>query len=423
MHSFRWEDLITPEVIDGMLRHFPEASAKERRNLANAATRAIRRLGGAPIIPRPLDEAERRTALTYLLNMAMDIAIGPRLSSRTRPTQFIERPSPIPEFAMVLEKGTPLDINSASEAELIPLKAIGPKLAHRIVQERTANGPFLSTKHLMRRVPSLSAKAATLLAQEVRIDDPAYEPDRILERPIEDGFRTLAHGILKRRAAARALRRAREEPMSAKLQKRAAAFTQSPITLAASDLSRIPPLSTGWFEVATSQRRKEPAKHPADWVGLLRDGAYYKRLPMILDQAKQSLDICMFHIAFPDPKHPTAKILDAVVRAKARGVAVRVLMDQDRKEDPYLSVLINTPARRFLEKHGIECRFDRTDNLLHSKYVVVDGSVVVMGSHNWTAGSYFQYDDISVVIHSATVGKAQSERFATQWAQAEASSD
>lgn len=43
-----------------------------------------------------------------------------------------------------------VDMNLASEIELMVLKGVGPKLAARIVEERTTNGPFRSVDDLQR---------------------------------------------------------------------------------------------------------------------------------------------------------------------------------------------------------------------------------------------------------------------------------
>jgi competence protein ComEA len=43
-----------------------------------------------------------------------------------------------------------IDINSASVKELQSLEGIGKTLANRIIEYRTANGPFKSTKDIMK---------------------------------------------------------------------------------------------------------------------------------------------------------------------------------------------------------------------------------------------------------------------------------
>jgi phosphatidylserine/phosphatidylglycerophosphate/cardiolipin synthase-like enzyme len=151
-------------------------------------------------------------------------------------------------------------------------------------------------------------------------------------------------------------------------------------------------------------------------VGLLVGSAYYSRVQRLFDAAATSIDVCMFHVAAPDPGHPTYRLLEALVRAHGRGVAVRVLMDQDREEDPYRSTIVNTPARTYLSGNGVACRFDVSDALLHSKFLLIDGARAVVGSHNWSAGSYFQFDDVTLVVASAALVTAMKARFETLWA-------
>jgi phosphatidylserine/phosphatidylglycerophosphate/cardiolipin synthase-like enzyme len=158
-----------------------------------------------------------------------------------------------------------------------------------------------------------------------------------------------------------------------------------------------------------------PPAHDAAWLGALFGSDYYAALLALFAAARTSIDVCMFHIAVPDAGHPTFRLLDALRSAHARGVAVRVLMDQDRASDPYRSTIINSPAKALLDAAGIACRLDHTDRLLHSKFVLIDGTLVILGSHNWTAGSYFQFDDLSVAVSSPLLAQELGTRFATLW--------
>jgi competence protein ComEA len=47
-----------------------------------------------------------------------------------------------------LQPGQTLNVNTASESELVALPGVGPGLARRIVEYRTANGPFQSVDDL-----------------------------------------------------------------------------------------------------------------------------------------------------------------------------------------------------------------------------------------------------------------------------------
>ena len=93
---------------------------------------------------------------------------------------------------------------------------------------------------------------------------------------------------------------------------------------------------------------------------------------------------------------------------------MRVLVDSDRAEDPYLSTVINHAAIIELSAHGIPVRTDAPNELLHSKVVIVD-EVVLIGSHNWTAGSYFAFDDLTLAIRSSALAEDQLARFDALW--------
>ena len=59
---------------------------------------------------------------------------------------------------LLAQQAQPIDINKASVAELQKLKGVGPYTSQKIVDERTAKGPFASLQDLQKRVPSITAE-------------------------------------------------------------------------------------------------------------------------------------------------------------------------------------------------------------------------------------------------------------------------
>jgi phosphatidylserine/phosphatidylglycerophosphate/cardiolipin synthase-like enzyme len=108
-------------------------------------------------------------------------------------------------------------------------------------------------------------------------------------------------------------------------------------------------------------------------------------------------------------------LLDKLVAAKDRGVSVRVILDRDRPTDPYRSTVINSPAKEYLEAHGVPVRWDTEEHLLHSKFVLVDGAIAVIGSHNWSVGSYAEYDEVSLALASTSFVATLLSRFDALW--------
>jgi phosphatidylserine/phosphatidylglycerophosphate/cardiolipin synthase-like enzyme len=70
-------------------------------------------------------------------------------------------------------------------------------------------------------------------------------------------------------------------------------------------------------------------------------------------------------------------IVEAIARAKSRGVDVGVILDRSNETGRY-------SGATYLENHGIEPLIDNTVTIAHNKVLVIDGTKVVTGSFNFT---------------------------------------
>ena len=87
-------------------------------------------------------------------------------------------------------------------------------------------------------------------------------------------------------------------------------------------------------------------------------------------------------------------IVHALERAQSRGVRIRVLLDPTQRPS-------DAPAAE-LRSRGIEVRLYRgRGELLHAKTMVVDGTTVVVGSANWSAGGFARNHELDVVLPDA----------------------
>jgi len=157
---------------------------------------------------------------------------------------------------------------------------------------------------------------------------------------------------------------------------------------------------------------------PAEWTGVLWSGTYSDAVASLIAGAASRIDVCMFHMTLPGQNARHRRLIEGLAAAKARGAAVRVLLDQDRESDPYRSTIINSAARLWLLDRDVECRLDRTDRLLHSKFLVIDADLAIVGSHNWTATSFYEVDDLSLAVRSPALVQALAARFDALWAAA-----
>jgi phosphatidylserine/phosphatidylglycerophosphate/cardiolipin synthase-like enzyme len=96
-------------------------------------------------------------------------------------------------------------------------------------------------------------------------------------------------------------------------------------------------------------------------------------------------------------------IVEALVRAKERGVDVRLIADK------------TTPCERAsgiepLAGAGVPIWIDAQARIAHAKTMVIDGAVMLTGSMNWTRGAAVNSEDLNLVS-SAAVAAA----YAAHW--------
>ena len=146
-------------------------------------------------------------------------------------------------------------------------------------------------------------------------------------------------------------------------------------------------------------------------VAPLVDADYYAASHTELLQARRSIQ-CALYLAKYNAKYPKgfeAILLGDLIAAHNRGVDVSVILDgndrpweNDGKEQEDKK---NQSAFDFLTAAGVDVRYDSNDKLLHSKLIVIDESVTILGSTNWTYSALRKNHEASVIIRSPAVAR------------------
>jgi phosphatidylserine/phosphatidylglycerophosphate/cardiolipin synthase-like enzyme len=95
------------------------------------------------------------------------------------------------------------------------------------------------------------------------------------------------------------------------------------------------------------------------------------------------------------------KVLEELVRARQRGVEVKVILEKTRQDDRLNDENLHTAA--LLARGGIKVFFDTPDVVTHLKVTVIDSRYVFLGSHNLTEGSLQYNNELSVLIDSPEI--------------------
>lgn len=144
---------------------------------------------------------------------------------------------------------------------------------------------------------------------------------------------------------------------------------------------------------------------------------YYSAVKEVIDNAQKSIHMSMFVVALRSNQKDSVvyKLCDALIDAKKRGVSVRVILYQnvdfyDKGSGSDVEGK-NEEAYNYLNANGIEVFYDNKYKYTHSKTLVIDEKIVVIGSTNWSYSAIERNNESSVLIRSPELAKNIIESF------------
>ena len=156
-------------------------------------------------------------------------------------------------------------------------------------------------------------------------------------------------------------------------------------------------------------RALDTARSPAGaGGGVVRSQAHFspgeaclRAIQSQIRSARSSLDVCVFTLS-------DDRISEELIKAHQRGLAVRLITDNDKEFDSGSDV-----AR--LRQLGIPTRVDRTDAHMHHKFAIADGSWLLNGSYNWTRSAAEHNEENLIVTNDPRLVGSFREAFEALW--------
>jgi len=395
MHRFSWESFVTDSLLEEIAQ-IAAVDASTAKSLRSRIARVFGHVGGLPVVETVPDQGAVERVSRHMLLEAVRQVLH-QMGAEPPPLGYGIEESEGGRYTYEVREQPRVPVNSGSRRDLVALPAIGEVIADRIIEDRGLHGRIGDTRELSRRIRGLGEEGAQAIANLVVFDTPE---------------KTVRWSLAGHESIQEALTRL----LSLQEHRAPSGRLEAAVGVLESGIASNPhPASREGRVRCWPQGGGQGGGHSAD-CAVLRGSEYYYRLRDMIDAAATSIDVCMFHIAMPSESHPTRQLLDALADSVHRDVSVRMLVDRDRPQDPYRSSVINRPAQDFAQANGIAFRYDEADRLLHSKYLLIDRTAAVLGSHNWSAGSYFQYDDFSLVLYSSGLVAHLRARFDELWA-------
>lgn len=140
---------------------------------------------------------------------------------------------------------------------------------------------------------------------------------------------------------------------------------------------------------------------PATAPRLVADQEYQTAVTEALTKASKTIDIVQFE--FFTENGFVASLADLLIAKKQAepGLQIRVFLEGDKEG----IAARNLQTKEKLAKAGIAVKMDSSNRVTHVKFVLVDGKILLLGSHNWSNTSILKNNETSVRIESEPLGK------------------
>jgi phosphatidylserine/phosphatidylglycerophosphate/cardiolipin synthase-like enzyme len=137
-----------------------------------------------------------------------------------------------------------------------------------------------------------------------------------------------------------------------------------------------------WFEIYFTD--------PTNPAAAQESGGIEEAVIASIDAARLSVDAAFYSLSLRE-------VANALLRARDRGVQVRVVMESDNRDRSVPQALIDG---------GIPILGDRREGLMHNKFIIIDRAEVWTGSMNFTVNG--AYDDNNNLLHFRSVKVAEN---------------
>lgn len=118
--------------------------------------------------------------------------------------------------------------------------------------------------------------------------------------------------------------------------------------------------------------------------------------------ANQTLDIAIYNLQ-------DKEIAEAILKAKKRGVSVRLITDAKKAEKSERSAIL-----KIFTRNGIAVKTNPSQKM-HLKMTIVDKTLVTTGSYNYTEASAYENQEQLLTIKNKELAKEWTNSFTALW--------
>ena len=154
---------------------------------------------------------------------------------------------------------------------------------------------------------------------------------------------------------------------------------------------------------------------PAKDVQVITDRQYFAVVRSCIREAKSSIRMMMYQASYYKTykDSPSNVLIRELIAAKKRGLEVKVILE--RREEKEKEAQKNTGTGALLAQGGVEVVYDPLNLVTHTKLLLIDGRISVVGSTNWTYSALEKNHEAAVLIRSPEVANNLQNYFQDVW--------
>jgi phosphatidylserine/phosphatidylglycerophosphate/cardiolipin synthase-like enzyme len=123
----------------------------------------------------------------------------------------------------------------------------------------------------------------------------------------------------------------------------------------------------------------------------------------LYQNAASTIDIAIYSITHPD-------IISGIINASKRGIKIRLITDREQSaSSPQKQALNNLAAA------GIPIKMNNGQGLMHLKMSIIDKSIIILGSYNYTQTASKYNDEVLSVLNNPAIAADCVIRFEQMW--------
>ncbi len=190
-------------------------------------------------------------------------------------------------------------------------------------------------------------------------------------------------------------------------------FKQIKSTLRIIFKKRVMPFIAALFFILFSlQNIQQSFALQADSVTPLVNEQYFHTVHKALRTAKDSI-FCVMYLAKYSEKYDSGYpniLINDLIKAHKRGLEVKVILDHNiqfwlRNKKRNKIERKSNSAYKKLQRAGVPVFYDDKKQITHSKILIIDQYITVLGSTNWTYSALNKNNEASILIESSEVAK------------------